>query len=139
MLLLTYKPVTFAAIANPLPPPVPDDWSDVDQLINDIDAISAGFQPVLTLGGQMQQFLNKVQEQMGIPAELDAKLSQLVDIAKFLYDLFHFLQQFPVLNTVLSPLTDSLADELKLIGELGTSITQLGQSTIALSTALQVQ
>ena len=136
--VLTTPQITFAAVAAPNPPSSPTDWSDVDQLIKDIDAISVGLQPVLTLGGQLQQFLAKVKEQMGIPAELHAKLSQLINGAKFLHDLLQFLQTFPDLSIFLPALTSSLADELKAAGELDTAMNQLVQSATALSNSVQV-
>ena len=137
-LLLTTPPIAFAVVSAPNLPSSPTNWSDVDQLIKDIDAISVGLQPVLSLGGQLQQFLTKVKEQMGIPAELHSKLSQLTDVAKFLHDLLQFLQAFPVLNTFLPALTDSLADELKAAGDLDTEMNQLLQSVTALSNSVQV-
>jgi len=69
ILLLATLPIVFAEVAAPNLPYSPTDWSDVDQLIKDISV------PVFNFGGQLQQFLTKVKEQMEIPAELHAKLS----------------------------------------------------------------
>ena len=115
-----------------------DGWSDVTQFTNAVDSISTSLKPVLTLGGELQAFLSTVQKQMGMPAELHTRLTQLSELTTFLHDLSQFLQQFPIFKPFLPALTASLAKEQQAITYLDTDVGQLVQSAASLSTSLQV-
>ena len=136
----SFKPCTvlFVAIAAPKVSSSPTDWSDVTQLMNDVDAISNGLQPVLNLGGKLQQFLCKAQQQMGIPEDLQNQLSNLAVIVQCLHDLSQFLQMFPIFKPFLTPLTASLSDEIQAIAKLDTGMSQLVQATYDLSVSIKV-
>ena len=136
----SFKPymVSFAAIAIQNTSSSPTDWPYVTQFMNDVDAIISGLQPVLNLGGELQKFLSKVQQQMGIPKELHNQLIKLSDLAQFLYDLSQFLQMFPIFKPFLPPLTASLSGEKQAIANLDTDMSQLVQSTVDLSVAIKV-
>ena len=136
----SFKPctVSFVAIAVPKASSSPTDWSDVIQLMNDVDAISNGLQPVLNLGGKLQQFLCKAQQQMGMPEDLHNQLIKLSDVMQFLHDLSQFLQMFPIFKPFLTPLTASLSDEIQAIGKLDTGMSQLVQATSDLSVSIKV-
>ncbi len=131
--------VSFPAIASPQPTGSPTDWSDTAQFAKDVDSITTSLAPVLTLGGELQKFLAKAQQQTEIPSELHTRLAQLSELTTFLHDLSQFLQQFPIFKPFLPPLTSSLANELQAITGLDTDMSQLVQSTASLSSSLQVE
>ena len=116
----------------------PTDWSDVIQLVNDVDTISNGLQPVLNLGGELQKFLCKAQQQMSIPEDLHNQLSKLSDIMKFLHGLSLLLQMFPIFQPFLVSLTASLSDEIQTIAELDNDMSHLVQTTSDLSVSIKV-
>lgn len=115
-----------------------DSWPDVTEFINDVNSTTVRFKPVVTLGGKLQAFLAKVQQQMEIPSELHTRLTQLSELATFLHDLSQFLQQFPIFKLFLPPLTASLANERQAITGLDTDVGQLVQSAASLSASIQV-
>ena len=130
--------ISLAAIATPKASSSPTDWSDVTQLMNDVDVISNGLQPVLDLGGKLQNFLCKAQQQMSMPEDLHNQLIKLSDIMQFLHDLSQLLQMFPIFKPFLTPLTASLSDEIQAIAKLDTGMSQLVQATSGLSVSIKV-
>lgn len=143
---VSVTPVTPGSFLAPTPPlpldthgaAVKDDWPDVTQFINDVNGITVHFKPVVTLGGKLQAFFAKVQQQMEIPSELHTRLTQLSELATFLHDLSQFLQQFPIFKLFLPSLTASLANEQQAITGLDTDVGQLVQSAASLSASIQV-
>ena len=136
----SFKPctVSFVAITVPKVSSSPTDWSDVTQFMKDVDAISTGLQPVMNLGGEMQKFLCKAQQQMSMPKDLHNQLIKLSDIMQFLYDLSKILQMFPIFKPILTPLIANLSEEKQAISNLNTEMSRLVQSTSDLSVSIKV-
>lgn len=132
------RPAAFTAIAAPSLPSSPTDWSDVNQFIKDIDSIINSLAPVLSLGTQLTQYLDKAQAQLAIPGQLHTKLSALQTETQFLYDFSSFLQLFPVFKEFLPLLTNGLGGELTNIKSLDSDMSQFVGATSSLSTTLQV-
>ena len=127
----------FPAVAPPCLASSPTDWSDTDQFVKDVESICKSLSPVLTLGTQLQQYLQKAHAQLVIPGQLHTKLSALQTETQFLYDFSKFLQLFPVFG-FLPPLTAGLEGELTDIKGLDGDMQQFVDSTSSLSTSLQV-
>lgn len=127
------------AVAAPKRVSSPKDWSDVDRFTTDIDSICGTLKPILDVGQELEKFLRKAHEQMGKPAELHARLTQLSDLVNFLHDVSQFLQQFPLFNAFLPALTTSLGEEQKAFTGLDSDMSQFVKSVSSLSDSLKVR
>ena len=127
-----------ADVSKPVTVKSPTDFSDLDVFISDIKKIVKSFEPILTLGTNLQDYVKRTKLQLVIPSQLHGNLPPLQTEAQFLYDASSFLQMFPIFRDILPTLTGGLKAELTSINNLDTNMTQLVTSTTALSTSLQV-
>ena len=127
-----------ADVSDPMVPKSPTDFSDLEIFMSDIKKIKASFQPVLTLGTNLQDYIKRTKDQLVVPSQLHGNLPPLQTEAKFLYDASSFLQMFPIFKEILPTLTGGLKVELASIDKLDTDMTQLVKSTMSLSDSLQV-
>ena len=115
-----------------------DTWPGVQTLLSDITKTIANIQGIIPTGHALDQALADVPKLECVPQMLLTNLGDLFTIMKTLHDLSSFLQNFPVLNVLLKPVTDSLADEELAIQHLQTDTGQVISYSDAITSSIKV-
>ena len=113
-------------------------WPGVKTLLSNITKTIANVQGIIPTGHALDQALADVPKLEHVPQMLHTNLGDLFTIMKTLHDLSSFLQNFPVLNVLLKPVTESLADEEMAIQHLQTDTGQVVSYSNSITASIKV-
>ena len=113
-------------------------WPGVEALLSSIAKTIANVQGIIPTGRALQQALAGVPTLEHNPQMLHTNLGDLMIIMKTLHDLSSFLQKFPLLNVLLKPVTESLANEELDIQHLQTDTHQVVGYSNSITSSIKV-